>query len=595
MREVKRIVRVMGLALLGGVMADAVRIEADEPAQDINAFFRSYLDAAFEMRPLSATQLGDHRFDDRLDDISAEARSRWLAHDRETLAAVEARFGKAAASGELSPDDQLDYEIFRGDLVRSIWLAEAFDPFADDPRVYGGYLSDSVYALVAQSTLPKETNVAHAIARMRQLPRIVAEAKATLAAPPASVLATAIGQNRGAIGFYQQDLFTLVGETAQQTELAAAAAEVVTLLEDYQRFLEADLQPRATGEWRIGPERFAKKFELVVDMGITADELLAEAEREFDRVQTEMAVVARQLWAERFPGRPIPPDDAAGRRQLIAEVTAAVGGDHGEPETLVRDARETVAAICDFIRDRDLLALPEPDRCQIIEMPAFRRGNSLAYLDPALPLDPEGASYYAISPPPADWGPDRVRSFLEEYNRHMLQILTIHEAYPGHYVQLEYANRVPSLVRKVIGSGTYIEGWAVYTERMMLDQGYGNGDLALRLNQLKFYLRAVANAILDHRMHCSGWSDEEALTFLVRDAYQTEGEARLKVIRAKQSSVQLSTYFAGRTAMMRLRNEIQRELGDAFSLGRYHEAVLSAGSVPVRLLPEIVRRKLGGR
>ena len=195
---------------------------------------------------------------------------------------------------------------------------------------------------------------------------------------------------------------------------------------------------------------------------------------------------------------------------------------------------------------------------------------------------------------PQDGGVGRreVRSFLEEYNRHMLQILTIHEAYPGHYVQLEYANRVPSLVRKVIGSGTYIEGWAVYTERMMLDQGYGEGNLALRLNQLKFYLRAVANAILDHRMHCSGWSDEEALTFLVRDAYQTEGEARLKVVRAKQSSVQLSTYFSGRTAMMRLRNEIQREQADAFSLGRYHEAVLSAGSVPVKLLPEIVRRAL---
>ncbi len=544
------------------------------------------------MRPLSATLLGDHRFDDQLDDVTAAARARWLKHDRDTLTELESRFGNAAATGELSADDSLDYEIFRDDLIRSIWLAETFDLFEEDPRVYGGYLSDSVYSLVAQSTLPKETNVAHAIARMKQLPRIVAEAKATLTTPPASVLATAIGQNRGAISFYTEDLFTLVGETEQLAELKAAAAEVVPLLEDYQTFLEEELQPRATGEWRIGRERFAKKFELVVDMGITADELLEEAEAEFERVQLEMTVVARQLWSERFPGRPIPPDDAAGRRQLVAEVTAAVGRDHGEPATLVRDARETVAAICDFIRSRDLLALPEPDRCQIIEMPAFRRGNSLAYLDPALPLDPAGASYYAISPPPATWGEEKVRSFLEEYNRHMLQILTIHEAYPGHYVQLEYANRVPSLVRKVIGSGTYIEGWAVYTERMLLDQGYGGGDLALRLNQLKFYLRAVANAILDNRMHCTGWSDDEALAFLVRDAYQTEGEARLKVVRAKQSSVQLSTYFAGRTAMMRLRNEIQREQGEAFNLGRYHEAVLASGSVPVKLLPGIVRRQL---
>jgi uncharacterized protein (DUF885 family) len=583
---------------LGGWFMVAPLVSAadvDPTARDLQAFYKDYLEASFAMRPLSATFLGDHRFDDQLDDISAEARARWRAHDRETLAALENQFGAAASAGTLSADDALDYRILHDDLVRSIWLTENFQPFEDDPRVYGGYLSDSVYSLVAQSTLPKETNVANAIARIKQLPRIVAEAKRTLANPPASVLATAIGQNRGAIGFYTEDLFTLVGPTDQQAELEAAAEEAVAVLKDYQQFLEEELQPRATGEWRLGKERFARKFELVVDMGVAADELLAEAESEFERVQMEMAVIARQLWAERFPGRPIPPDDAAGRKRLITEVTTAVGRDHGEPEALVRDARETVTAICAFIREKDLLALPEPDRCQIIEMPAFRRGNSLAYLDPALPLDPAGTSYYAISPPPVTWGEEKVRSFLEEYNRHMLQILTIHEAYPGHYVQLEYANRVPSLVRKVIGSGTYIEGWAVYTERMMLDQGYGEGDLALRLNQLKFYLRAVANAILDHHMHCSGWSDDEALTFLVRDAYQTEGEARLKVVRAKQSSVQLSTYFSGRTAMMRLRNEIQREQGDAFSLGRYHEAVLSAGSVPVKLLPEIVRKRLADK
>jgi uncharacterized protein (DUF885 family) len=159
-------------------------------------------------------------------------------------------------------------------------------------------------------------------------------------------------------------------------------------------------------------------------------------------------------------------------------------------------------------------------------------------------------------------------------------------------VQLEYSNRSPSLIRRVLQSGVFIEGWAVYTEQMMLDQGYGDGELALRLNQLKFYLRAVANAILDHKMHCTEMTDDEALRFLVNDAYQSEGEARLKIVRAKQSSVQLSTYFVGRMAHYRLRQEIQRELGDAFALGQFHEAVLSHGSVPVKLLPQLVRTRL---
>jgi uncharacterized protein (DUF885 family) len=174
----------------------------------------------------------------------------------------------------------------------------------------------------------------------------------------------------------------------------------------------------------------------------------------------------------------------------------------------------------------------------------------------------------------------------------MLHILAIHEAYPGHYVQLEYGNRQPSLIRRVIQSGPYVEGWAVYTEQMMLDEGYGGGDLRLRLNQLKFYLRAVANAILDHRMHCSNWSDEQAMRLLVDEAYQSEAEAKLKVTRAQQSSCQLSTYFVGRMAMYRLRQQVQRELGERFNLGRFHEAVLAEGAVPVKYLPGLVRQRL---
>jgi uncharacterized protein (DUF885 family) len=228
----------------------------------------------------------------------------------------------------------------------------------------------------------------------------------------------------------------------------------------------------------------------------------------------------------------------------------------------------------------------------VIEMPEFQRGFSVAFLNQAPPLDPQARSVYAISPPPRDWDDRRKVSFLEEYNKHMLLILTVHEAYPGHYVQLEYSNRHPSLIRRVLFSGVFAEGWAVYTEQMMLDQGLGGGSLPLRLNQLKFYLRAVANALLDYRMHCAGLSDEEAMGFLTQDVYQSEGEAAGKVIRAKLSSCQLSTYFVGRMAFYRLRQAVQREQGDRFDLGRYHEAVLAHGTLPVKYLPELVRERL---
>ena len=556
--------------------------------QQLEQFFRSHLDEAFQMRPLEATMLGDHRFDHLLDDISADARKRWLEHDRLQLARLE----KEVPYDKLTRSGQIDFEILRDELTRSIWMAENVHPFEEDPRTYGHYITDSVYSLLTQSTLPKEANIRNAIARIAEIPRIVVTARQTLRESPPSILETAILQNRGAIGFYEKGIFELAGQTPQLDELHRVASQAVVALNEHQVFLEDSRRLRANGEWRLGGPLFAEKLKLVLNAGLSADQVLADAEAEFIRVQSELYVVSRQLWSSYFPQAPLPPDDAAGRRHTVAQVTHAVSQEHGKPEDLVFDARATTNRIKDFIRSRDILRLPEPDRCEIIEMPEFRRGNSLAYLESALPLDPSGRSAYAVSPPPSNWSEERVRSFLEEYNRHMLQILTIHEAYPGHYVQLEYSNRSPSLIRRVLQSGVFIEGWAVYTEQMMLDQGYGEGSLALRLNQLKFYLRAVANAILDYKMHCTPMTDDEAYALLTEGAYQSEGEARLKIIRAKQSSTQLSTYFVGRMAHYRLRQQIQREMGDGFDLGRFHEAVLDHGSVPMKYLPELVRARL---
>ncbi|MCY2953655.1 MAG: DUF885 domain-containing protein [Planctomycetota bacterium] len=555
----------------------------------LDASFREHLEASFRLRPSTATGLGDHRFDDQLDDVSPAARARWAEQTRVTLEALPRRvtFSKLTRAG------QIDYEILQHSLRRSLWLTEQFNPFVTDPRSYNGLISGTVFSLLTQSTLPLETNIANAVARIRQIPKVIAAARESLRNPPRVYVETAIQQNRGAIRFYETEVFELAGQTKHLATLKATAAELVPVLRAYQEFLEKDLLPRANGEWRIGREKFNRKFDLDTDAGVTAEQNYADAQAEFDRVRNEMYVIARQVWSRYCPGAILPPDDAEGRRETIERVLHRIAKDHGQPEQIVQDARATVAGIKRFIAAADILPLPEPDRCRIIEMPEFQRGNAVAYMASPPPLDPNATAHYAISPPPGSWDAVRVRSYLEEYNRHLLQVLTIHEAYPGHYVQMEHANRNPSPVRKVLGSGVFIEGWAVYTEQMMLDQGYGDGDPALRLSQLKFYLRAVANKILDHRMHCEAMTDDEAMSLLVKQAFQSEGEARLKVIRSKQSSVQLSTYFTGRMAHYRLRQQIQRELGDKFVLARYHEAVLANGSVPVKYLSELVRARLG--
>jgi uncharacterized protein (DUF885 family) len=562
--------------------------QSETENEKFETFFKNHLEEHLQSRPLEATELGDHRFDHLLEDVGVAARSGWTARASETLTSLSETIDYA----KLSRDKQIDFEIFKHELTQTVWQAENSHPFEEDPRTYNSYLSGSIYALLAQSTLPKETNIENAIARMAYLPGVIEAARENQTTPPRPILETAIKQNRGVISFYEKGIYALAGDTPQLSALKTAAEPVVARLKDYQKFLEVDLGSRAVENWRLGKEKFSKKLELQLNAGLTADQVLADAEAEFVRVEGDMYVIARQLWSRYSPKRPLPPDDEEGRRATTAPVLEIIGQEHGKPEDLVRDARATVERIKSFIAENDILRLPDPDRCQIIEMPEYERGNSLAYLNSAPPFDPKADTYYAISPPPADWSDKRVKSFLEEYNRHMLQVLTIHEAYPGHYVQLEYSNRSRSLVRKILKSGVFIEGWAVYTEQMMLDQGYGEGDLALRLTQLKYYLRAVGNAILDHKMHCTEMTDEEALHLLSERAFQSDGEARLKIIRAKQTSVQLSTYFVGRMAIYRLRQEIQRELGDKFDLGRFHEAAIDHGSVPVKYLPELVRKRL---
>jgi uncharacterized protein (DUF885 family) len=577
---------VLALAWLATTCPKGSAAEAEDGR--LTAFFKAYLEEEFRQRPLEATRLGDHCFDHFLDDVSAAARALWAKRYQAALADLP----RKVDYGKLSRGAQIDFEILRHHLTRSLWLAENTRPFEDDPRVYNDYLGDSVYLLLTQSTLPREVNVRNCVARMAFFPRVVAAARASLRNPPRVFVETAIRQNRGAIAFYEGGIFELAGETPHLSALKGAASRAAALLKEHQKFLEQDLLPRARGEWRIGKEKFARKLELELDAGRTADQVLADAEQEFGRVERDLYVIARQLWGTTFPGRPLPPDDEEGRRTTIRRVLTHFNREHGQVEDLVRDARTTVDGIKEFITRHDVLRLPGPDRCRLIEMPEFQRGNSVAYLNQAPPLDRLASSYYAISPPPREWDTRKADSFLQEYNRRMLQVLTIHEAYPGHYVQLEYSNRHPSLVRRVLSSGVFAEGWAVYAEQMMLDQGYGRGDLTLRLNQLKWYLRSVANAVLDHKMHCAGMSDDEALGFLTQRAFQSEGEALGKIIRAKQSSCQLSTYFVGRMAFYRLRQEVQRAQGEKFELGRFHEAVLAHGTLPVKYLPELVRERL---
>lgn len=552
---------------------------------DVAKYFQSWLDTECKRHPVFSTQQGNREYDGQMDDLSPKARAEDAKRDQGILKELAKQFDRTT----LSRNAQIDLEIWESFLRYRVWQFNNSDDFANDPRIYLLYCSDSVFGLFTQSTLPRHRNVENAVSRIAHIPEVIAAARASIKNPPKILTEVAIKRTEGAISFYEKDIFALAEESPQISSLAVPCRKAAESLRDYKKFLEDEVLPRSNGEWRIGEKKFGEKLAMELDAGLSAPEVIDTAEAEANRVEREMYYVAKQLWSSVIKTRPLPADDTIGRRETIRAVLSDLGKDHGVSETLVNDARSTVEKIKTFIRQKKILTLPDPDQCSIIEMPEFQRGFSAAYLNQAPPLDAKAKSLYAISPPPSDWPTDRQEAFFQEYNRSMLQVLTIHEAYPGHYVQLDYSNRVDSLIRKVLSSGVFAEGWAVYSEQMMLDEGYGDGDLALRLHQLKFYMRAVLNAILDYRMHCSAMSDEEAMALLVDRGFQTSGEAIGKIQRAKQSSCQLSTYFVGRTAFYRLRQSVQRARGSAFDLGQFHEEVLLKGTLPVKYLAELVK------
>jgi len=563
---------------------------------EVQQMFKDYIRQDVDLQPFWGTRLGDHRHASRLESLDPKAAAVRRQFHMDTLVKLE-ELGKSSAGWSLAA--RVDLETWINHEKRWLWNFDFLQPLHTDPRVYNEYISDSTFLLVTQTTLSSQV-IGHAcLMRTKEIPRIVMEAKSNLLAPgkprPAKVVVeTAIKQNLGSIAWYRNGLASQIGNLGPKEELAAACRDAVSALQQYQEFLQTELLPQATGEWRLGRDRFSIKLGLDLESPMTTEDVSKAAKAEFARVVAEMGEISEKLWPSRLDlkDEPNPSFTALNRTEMIRKVIASVSKDKVAVDGLVAEALKASKELKDFIQEKKILDLPKPDRCDILVMPEFQRGNSVAYLNNAPPLDKDARSVYAISPPPADWDSRRVDTFLQEYNRRMMKILTLHEAYPGHYVQLEYGNRNPSLIRKVLSSGVYIEGWAVHMEQVLLDEGFGGGDPALKLLQLKWYLRAIGNALLDQGMHCDGWSDDRALRFLVDECFQSEAEAVGKIIRSKQSSCQLSTYFVGRMAMHQLRESTQKRLGNRFDLRQYHHSVLDLGAVPVRRLPELIMESL---
>jgi uncharacterized protein (DUF885 family) len=406
--------------------------------------------------------------------------------------------------------------------------------------------------------------------------------------PPRVHLETARLQNQGAIAFIEDEVPALAaGAPADlRAEVKAAADGAGVVLRAYQRFLDEDLGLRAHGDYRLGSVNYRRKLQLILNAPVDPDEFYFRALDEFNRISADMCALALELHDGIYPDHSHGARTSDVQRLIVREVLHHIAQDRPAPDGLLAACRASVDSLTRFVKAKDLLSLEGLPPLAVEWTPPFARGVAVAGLDAPGPLDAGRSAFFHVSPVPADWSPQQVDSYLREYNHSMLEILSLHEAMPGHYVQLARANRFPSPVRAVFGNGAMIEGWAVYAERMMLDAGYGGGDRRLRLLQLKFYLRTVLNALLDQRVHVMGIEEGDAMDLLVERGFQEESEARGKWTRARVTSVQLSTYLAGYFEIADLEAAMRAAEGDTFDLKEFHEAVLGHGSPPVRFIRE---------
>jgi uncharacterized protein (DUF885 family) len=418
---------------------------------------------------------------------------------------------------------------------------------------------------------------------------MVRQAKANLKNPSEIRTRTAIRQNKGNINLIKNDLARVLERLPAWKDTLDHPMKIgIGTLEDYQTFLEDDLLPRSTGEFRLGKKLFAKKLRLTLHSDLASDEIVRRAEAELARVRKRMFELAAPLHEKMFPGRQLKETGKELEAVVIREVLGEIAKDHPRKDELLAVCRNDLKELEEFVREKDLIDLTGINPLEVDWTPEFSRGVAVAGLDSPGPLDKDQQSFYRVSPIPDDWTEEQEESFLREYNNYMLKDLSIHEAMPGHYVQLFYANQFPSMVRSIFGSGTFIEGWAVYSERMMVHAGYMDYDPRMELTQLKMYVRAVINAILDANIHAGEMTEEEAIKMMVEEGFQERSEAEGKWIRACLTSAQLSTYFVGYQEVSDLEKACREKMGENFSLKEFHHKLLSYGSPPVRFLREII-------
>ena len=545
------------------------------PAQvALRAFVDAHFEDTFRRFPAMATQAGIHTYDGELRGFTPEDRAAHFAQLKARLVALPQQVDRAA----LPPLDQADYDILENYLRARILDYESVRNWERNPNTWLGTASFALFQLINRDFAPLEQRMRSAVSRMKQIPTVFTTAQATLKNPPKLWTEIALMQAQGTRGLYAETLpkaFEPVKDAALQEAFKQEQARCLAAIDGFIRFLREDLLPRSNGDFAIGESIYRQKLQYEEGVTEDIDSLLAWGQAELKRTQDQFREVAARI----TPG------------QAPMDVYRELGKEHPAPAELVPTTRATLEEIRQFLVDKRIITIPSEVRAQVAETPAFNRSLSFASMSMPGAFETRATeAYYYVTPPEPSWSPEQTEQHLSFYNRYALQIVSIHEAYPGHFVQFLWTHRVDSKVRRVMGSSSFSEGWGLYTEQMMLEAGYGGTGLnvdKLRLNQLALYLQRLARYVVGLSLHTRGMTYEQAVRFFEEEAYMTRTNAEREARRGTSDPTYL-VYALGKRMLLELREDARAKWGADFTLQRFHDQAVSYGYPPIPILRRLM-------
>ena len=549
--------------------------------------------------PVGASGQGLHKyngvdFDRELDNFSYFA----IQQQRDYYADLHKRLA-AFDRDALPPEDRADYEILEYQIGLALFDIDIAGSWRHNPQSYVELLGSALFNPLALEYAPKEERFGHIIARLEKVPAFLETARRQLSEVPAIWANVAKEENDGNIDLIDHTLRDAAPASMKEA-FAKAAGPALDALRLFNRFLETELPRRggASADWRLGAARYATKFKFALATDRTPDQVLGDAEKRLGEVRARMLELSLPLHAKWFAGHGDHGDLKGAEREntVVKEVLDHIAQDHSTPASYFDDARADLDEARSFVKAKNLLTLPAGNNLEVIPTPLFERGiYAVGGFNPAPVLEPRLGAFFWITPIPDDWPKARVESKLREYNVYNLRLLVLHEAMPGHYVQGEFANDIQPKTRRVLralfGNGPYVEGWAEYVTQVMLDEGFLDHSVELRLTLLKQELRVDANAILDIRLQTNRMTDDEAMDLMEHSTFQEHEEAVAKLQRAKLSSTQLPTYFVGWRDWLRVRELVKASEGAKFNLHDFHDRALKEGAVPLPVLARLLTGK----